>query len=1417
LLTLSAFVFFPKEVQANRQLPVIDLTLMDYTAPTGTTYSIAFTWSRPIASQVAERNHTTPPTRATHYDLMMRNISRGQQFGQIPEIHGIASNPADMNDDSDRHYSTGQQTFQLLDSGTLYGFRIRPYHIHVWQTPNAQGGFTQDTAPATLDTSIPQNEALFLTDISVSAQGSGNTFTVVWDAPLFEGRHFFDGYNIYYQEIGMPGSDPDPRTSEPPVFVAANNPNLRLIDGGRRFEYTFEANNIHVGRFYAVAVEPTFNGVEIRNSDSGFNGFIVFNNIRYFLEFTNRKYQYNHAYVSPTLEVVQEGEEFIRLVWDRFTGSQLATLQTIRIFERRSPGGQWELLGLLEGNNAQNQNSWLTHNPRRVMFYYLVVDFLDPLTGIRSQMESRIAVFDPSIVSFRPYRPDIVQITNSPPPVMPPTMTVQWEAFFRRPHNDDERQQIDPAFPNMYIDRNIVYDMWVTDNIDNFENQSFINTQKLPDIPALGLNMIRLSDGTPTFTHNITQYTHTISPGVYETRTLTDNKIYYVRIMARRTTNQGEDSRPASVRAHYIPPFRTIVTAPNMMARPPLRIKTDENGVHQITFNSIGVEWDTIWYEWYDANEDRWFSRWPTGTNTFVDLTMRDGEDELTGLNRIRGVINDPTIAVRRIDLNTPVQANYQVHIVLFDDMARRFPNVTQYEQYLHEINNDPTAWTDINVRDADTTTPYFIMENLEENTAYVIFVRPYLNMNGQRLYAYFPNFIMGTTLSDRPPIDIVPTIPLINLHDITDQTATLRWEYSKELIYELRWSDILSQYPSAGNAISWAEIEEGMWVREENGREFAYFTVTGLFPQTQYFFWLRAGGRGTQGQIIYSGWSNPVNGTTRNIQPPLPPDGLGLASLESLNIYNRINDTQIQRIEHNYMVIEWMRDARDVGEGGSASGTNWRTLEIPDNDLTYLVQFTNLRANTPYYVRAKTILTVTRTGTGVTSFYNYVVQFSLSSDFIDVIEATVPPFSGEINTNPALTIRAESDWSRAFVFFTGLSEDEYDGHVNPRHYPLPTEDFEIIYRAADRSLYFRMRSDGVDRFGNRDNHVDQRVITRLIQERTFNYTVDMTRFDDMPIVSRSLELPRSVIEAFNVNRISLTVVADNATFVFPPGTLREKVVLNVHQTGEGFTGHWDDEFLSSPQRLTVTEIFPRTTAPMMSFAQPISVDMRVRNRAELLDRNVNAYIGDRANGEWRLTPSRFDNANGSYNISTTTISSYTVIGRPLPVVVDGGLPGQQPSIHVLNDLAGVFARIDIPDMGSYNPDARVTANQFNNLIAAVANNRPSVRWNTQLSSADFDALGKGRMLVSGNFVTREAGLASLIRLYEVKTGRAISGVHDLRQSGVTDIFTVAPGFVPALLKAEHIGLVGFGAFEPKREMTVGELFELLADLMNDW
>jgi hypothetical protein len=148
-------------------------------------------------------------------------------------------------------------------------------------------------------------------------------------------------------------------------------------------------------------------------------------------------------------------------------------------------------------------------------------------------------------------------------------------------------------------------------------------------------------------------------------------------------------------------------------------------------------------------------------------------------------------------------------------------------------------------------------------------------------------------------------------------------------------------------------------------------------------------------------------------------------------------------------MVVEWMRDVLDSSTGNNAAqdGSSAAFLDTPEAEGMFMVRFTGLTANRTYYLRAKTILTVIQDEDGsVRKEYNYIVQASLTTDFLDAVTITVPPLTDITAMDPARVKRKESAWSKAVSLFTERSEGEYDGSVNPDMYPLPERDYEILY-----------------------------------------------------------------------------------------------------------------------------------------------------------------------------------------------------------------------------------------------------------------------------------------------------------------------------------------------------------------------------------
>jgi hypothetical protein len=405
----------------------------------------------------------------------------------------------------------------------------------------------------------------------------------------------------------------------------------------------------------------------------------------------------------------------------------------------------------------------------------------------------------------------------------------------------------------------------------------------------------------------------------------------------------------------------------------------------------------------------------------------------------------------------------------------------------------------------------------------------------------------------------------------------------------------------------------------------------------------------------------------------------------------------------------------------------------------------------------------------------------------------------------------------------TGTSDEEYDGDKNPDLYPLPNTDFEIIYDPATETLTYRFRSNGQGVDGSHDNNVDQRFISRLVQNRTFTYEVDMSRYGTSPVSTRSLKFPYSIMQAFTERKISLALTADNMTFTLPPGSVETTEVRALGDYGQGSvieitvstnaTGTPqlapEENYASTPQKLGVKVVSPSKTVTLTNLAQPQQVAMKLDSRAATQDKNVGAYFSDENEVGWQRVGAGYNNVPGAITLTTPKVANFAAVERsPLVTVSDP---------DSLDAYLSVNAKLDLRDMGAFDSRLDVTANQFNNIVAAVANNRPLAALDGMLSEAEFTSLGKAKVLVSGANVSREAGVGALVRLYELKTKRAVKNYPTLRESTLPGIAAAAQQYQVPLLKADALGFFdGESTLNPQGNLSMGELMRMVNIIMDD-
>jgi hypothetical protein len=710
-----------------------------------------------------------------------------------------------------------------------------------------------------------------------------------------------------------------------------------------------------------------------------------------------------------------------------------------------------------------------------------------------------------------------------------------------------------------------------------------------------------------------------------------------------------------------------------------------------------------------------------------------------------------------------------------------------------------------------------------------VIYLRPYVRDSyNNKLYAYYPAYVAATTLDARPPLPITPTVPtLFPVPELTtDTTLTVKWLRQDDLQFTLRYSYLLSDYPNGGTVVPWEQISLGndytrrMWygVDEETGEEFIFFEIPRLFPDTRYYIWLQARDP-VSGNV--SAWSNPIDMVTNDIEEPEAPKGFGLASRGDVNDYNLTLGTNYHPSDPDALIVTWTRipdDPRDALPTGGTSVivgemriTAVEQLNLPPLDTygIYLARFFNLSANTRYFLRAKTVVTVTRGSDGLSvRSYNYVVQLSPDRDFKDYIEFTIPPMPPLSSLDPVFTKRKESGWVR-IELVTAPSGGEFDGDTNPEQYPLPEQDWEITYDRVTDTLNFRFRSNQKDAQGQADQNVDQRFVSRLIAERVYTSRLDVSAYNNRAVENSVVEIPYSVLRSFHERRISLEINANNLRVTIAPGALATAEVralnpgvgasarITLGAASSAQSPGTNKSFASTPRSLKAEVVTPTRTVNISQFAQPVALRLRLESRVVPMETNVGMYYSSSNTGGWQSVAATYSGADNALTHSAVRTGSYAAVSAAAPAQVF-------PYDATRDAYLSVSSRTNITDMRSYYPNERVTANAFNNLIAALALGRPQVAIYAPLSAGDEQTLRRARMYVSN--ATREQALAAAVALYEVKMKRTVQTYG----GGPPDIASVSAEYRAAVIKAYELGMFT-GNARPGDTLTMGEMMTFLS------
>lgn len=1428
VLSIMVIGIFPVDALANAQSPVTSgLTLISKPSDAG--YNVVVEWTSPFNTKTpGVESHNTEG-----YDLQIENIVTGKKETTI-DIPAVDAQGNKGEDPGGIKYAPA--TNLALENGYLYRYSVIPYHFHT--TIDATGRPISVRAPMDASKSS-SNQAFFLTDLAVGGTGEGHSITVEWDNP----SPLIKSYKISYNKI-ITGTETPAQGRE---TVSIDNPNLNIINSGDRKKYSYTITNENVissANMYDVIVEPIFNGGTYE--EAGKNISVTENNIKLPVtvrEETEGKYTTVITTDLP-LKIEDLDDKKIILIWSGLDEATISSTDKLEILQSTSAKFEnYTIIGTLY-NDGCRIGSWPTPKPKITMYYKIVVTFKKSEDGKeRPPMTSKVVEFNPSMIPFTPNKPDILEVK----PIIQPQssqLNMTWSAFIRAPYNEDEIANTENKDGKTYVDKDVTYDIWVADDVTGLYDNSI--SPILANLSPDTLNNVVFVDENKNsiiaYNTLIPQYSKKTDKG-YVNVNIIPNTLYYIKIITKKTFNETvKISEPEYLLVYFNESGNVFL--PPMMSKPPLKVKKDENGKDMIGKTDVSIEWKKSWWEIYNPELKQWESKFKVENGKVVFRFEGDGiiirtEEDMKNkvLNLIseeiyyRPIVFDNNVKyelmlVPYTEIEKFAKENYEGAIPedkrkIYDDYIKK--NLLALETPTTSIFTEITN-PEIDKTDSQGNTLYTTITGLTPNTEYVILFRAYRTIVDEVRLKSDPTYITITTLPVDKDIVEVPTVPSLYLKEKDDISITVKWR-DDGFKYELVVSEKPLVDPGTGTIITSEEIEKnGVRIIKDTeiGDDAMIYKINGLFPETQYYIWIRAISPTVKEP---SAWSSPLQVSTDILEKPEPPSGLGLASKESLLYVNDADGTKYVPSTEKYLIFEWMKDAKDTSEGYASQATaDAVMLGAPEIKSTMLAMYQNLIANKRYYVRVATRVVVVKGGEkGITKKFSYIIQVADNEEFKDFIQIEIPE---EFKLTDANTYRMQiSDFCTPKSFLTLPSDNEYDAGVDPSLYPLPDEDFELIYDAATFTLTHRLRSNEKGKDGMPDNRVDQRVITKMVQRALYTYPIDVSKYNNKIIKNRVVEIPYTLLDSFRERKVNVQIKAANLTLTLTSQWLSNEQAKTAIGYGDssklrislsqGITmptapNYYTNstQYISDTQQLNMVLQTPKSTNNIAYTAEPMVIQMKLNNRYDMYDKNIDTYMYNTSSAEWERMNADYDSQNAEMKFSTSKVSTYTALAISAP-----------SSSESSEEFKLLSNKINVIDMRNYKSNQSITANQLNNLMYSIAMDKKDVELNKSLTSQENAALTKAGLVLTktgDSSISRQEAINSIVRLYELKTKTPIN-VGGVSDSGLSDIDSVAPFYQMAMLKAEEIGFLKDESISrPNDEMTVDEAAYMMNIILND-
>lgn len=1423
LIFTLLITYLPNITFANSQKPTNDKTI------TKITVRSTKTGDKMEPDVVVEwhgvRNTTnTSEDRTEFYEYDVTDLTTNAKMSSISPEAAKGDN-SDGNDEDKATYSVNLNKLnnKNFTNGKLYKIEIKPYHIH---RTTVNGQVTEKKVPADNNKGV----GYFITDLDTRIENIDGELCITFD--YIKGASYSGQYiaasRKSIQEV-QEGTDIGGAKIEPIPFsmseAEASKPENRY---NGRVKYVIQ--NAMPGQVYSAYTKVS----DVAES--------VVDNLSFSKIYQNDKVtQTDGPKVAVGVKQIDlTGEELepnlLELKWKVGSWATIqGVLKQTKVYRTDKDGNIIENINTINNSNLGiDQNTSLCARPTEISYFKVVLE----LEGI-GEAESNIYKYVPNVSVDKPLKPQIpkplykgkVFETEQEKETLSNYIVSGYDRREVKTEEEVEKIRKD-AFTvntnplsiqlawnapmtldnkeNKVVDYGLSYDIYVSDQ-NNFEGLE--PNYKNVRIDGKNKDELIINKDAVTvvgFKKSLTEYT--TKAGAI--KPIEPNKTYYIKMVAKRLYGDENNdeffySEPTIV--NITTNVEGDISNPQALAKPPLKLQGT-------TSTTATLRWRTNWYEIYantpelrekynaigqDVFGKQWNSEVFKGTSDPIIRFKSESDDaksekvileKIDDVNNVLGWVA-PEIASqyakRRVSLGADTK--YETKVIKYEDALKMISayndqHGTQYplEEWLLMTKGEETEgheWKKNIEAHVPTENPEkdnnewleYVEEGLEANTRYLIIIRAYRNEDEE--VKTYPSYVIATTAPEATDVNPSPTTPLLNLKkdSITDTSLSVYWKYDKKFDYEIRYSRL----EDPESATSWPfEIienpEDEKYNLDADGN--AVITITGLQPETTYNIWIKA--KQKEG-TLESKWSNPVTATTKTLETPAPPRGLGKADAQSILAAGK----DFKPVGEDYITVEWIKDPADQEDDKDNNQQSNKVysyiLEMADNvsffdaisvDTTKgaqgtsveilsksLVRFKDLRAHYPYYFRVKTVVTYTNPETGK-----------------EIIK--------------------ESEFCSLVRVFTATSNGEYDGGENPNIviYPDPVEE------SYKNSIWTYHIVDAA------------KVTTQILQKKDYYYTVTLNNYKGKyDAVTRSLKMPTKVLQTIYNQGMALQIVTNLGTYQIPGDSL--KSYMNLYQGTD--TVQFDLTRKAYSDIMNYAKPYPE----QYQSGEVLEINFRGKNgstKVNTLDKEMTVKLRTDVSGAYNYnnyTTAQYNFAEGNwkdhnYQVDTqdNKLLNYNTIFTGLNALYLKAINNSSNnSSYLMNALASSY---NITGLGTnFAANGSVKSAQYVKLMVGIAENSPAIDLTSAVTEEEYQKAKAAGFYISntrGN-VTKEQALAGAVKLYEIKHGSKIKA-SNMSFNGVSGTYA------QAVSKAYAVGMIE-RLDNPRSNVKYNELCDWIA------